>query len=174
MADPKTKTPDSLVGMLKWNPASGKWFVWDGAITGVVTISGTVAVSGPLTDAQMRAAPVVVDTELPTAAALADATANPTVPSLGAYGFVYNPAGTWDRARGSKEQGAFVSSPPMSIRLDDGATYLYVGKAAMGAATSAASWQIARITQTDTTMLWCDGDGNFNNVWDNRASLSYS
>jgi len=41
-----------------------------------------------------------VDTELPAAAALADATANPTVPLAGAPGLVYNGT-TWDRARGA-------------------------------------------------------------------------
>ncbi len=151
MADPKTKTPNSLVGMLKWNPASGKWFVWDGTIT----VSGSV------------------DTELPAAAALADATVNPTVPGVSSFGHLFNGA-TWDRMRGTKEQGVFVFSAPLSIRLDDGATYLYVGKAAMGSATSSAVWQIQRITQADTTVIWADGDAAFNNVWDNRASLSYS
>lgn len=126
MADPKTKTPNSLVGMLKWNPASGKWFVWDGEITGTVAISGTVAVSGPLTDAELRASTV------------------------------------------------YVASPPLAIRLDDGATYLYVGKAAVGTLNGDSVWQIQRITQADTTVEWADGDADFDNVWDNRASLSYS
>lgn len=104
MADPKTKTPDSLVGMLKWNPASGKWFVWDGEITGSVS----------------------------------------------------------------------SASEPYAIRMDDGATYLYVGKAVPGSATASAVWQIQRITQADTTVVWADGDASFNNVWDNHAALSYS
>lgn len=130
--------------MLKWNPASGKWFVWDGTITG-----------------------------FPTAAALADATANPTTSGLASYGFVFNGA-TWDRHRGTVIQGAYVSSPPLTLRLDDGATYLYIGKAVIASATSAAVWQVQRITQADTTILWADGDASFNNVWDDRASLSYS
>jgi hypothetical protein len=40
-----------------------------------------------------------VDTELPAAAALADATANPTVPSAGSLGMVWNGT-TWDRWNG--------------------------------------------------------------------------
>lgn len=43
---------------------------------------------------------VTVDSELPAAAALADATTNPTAPSVGAMGHVFNGT-TWDRARGS-------------------------------------------------------------------------
>lgn len=44
--------------------------------------------------------PLPVDTELPAAAALADATANPTVPSVGTFIHVWNGT-TWDRSRGS-------------------------------------------------------------------------
>jgi hypothetical protein len=43
-------------------------------------------------------ASLTVDTELPAAAALADATANPTVPGVGAFLMGYNGT-TWDRAR---------------------------------------------------------------------------
>lgn len=190
--DPKTKTPTQLAGMLKWNPAIGKWVVWDGSITGVMTVSGTV------------------DTELPAAAALADDVANPTLPSVGAYLVGYNrtnndwdrvvvsrtnadglashSAGnlvvqarqiafngsTWDRIRGNKEAGLHVTGAPLAVRLDDGETYLYVGKAIVGSATSGAVWQVQRITQADTTIVWADGNGSFDNIWDNRASLSYS
>lgn len=51
-----------------------------------ITVDGTVAISGS------------VDTELPSAAALADATANPTTTNLGAELMLYNNS-TWDRAR---------------------------------------------------------------------------
>lgn len=44
------------------------------------------------------AATVTVDSELPAAAALADATANPTVPGVGAFLLGYN-GSTWDRVR---------------------------------------------------------------------------
>jgi hypothetical protein len=52
----------------------------------------------------------------------------------------------------------------------------YVGEAALGSATSAAVWRIKRISVsgTVTTITWADGNENFDNVWDNRASLSYS
>lgn len=188
MADPKTKTPDSIVGLLKWNPATNKWLFWDGAIT----VSGSV------------------DTELPAAVALADDVANPTVPAVGSYLMGYNrtnndwdrvvvsrtnadglashSAGnlvvqarpiafngaSWDRVRGNKEAGLHVTGAPLALRADDGATYLYVGKAVAGSLTSSAVWQIQRITQADLTLVWADGNGSFDNVWDNYASLSYS
>ena len=53
------------------------------------------------------AATVTVDTELPTAAALADATANPTVPSIGVYNMGYNGT-TWDRLRSTTANGLAV------------------------------------------------------------------
>lgn len=52
----------------------------------------------------------------------------------------------------------------------------YIGKALAGTATSAASWQIVKLHKDGsiTTKLSADGDFNFDNVWDNRASLNYS
>jgi len=92
-----------------------------------VPVSGTVTASGPLTDTQLRASAVPVslasvpshavtnagtfavqaDTELPTAAALADATANPTVPAVGGLLEIFNGT-TWDRARGDITNGLDV------------------------------------------------------------------
>ncbi len=52
----------------------------------------------------------------------------------------------------------------------------YVGEASIGTATSSAAWRIKKITYTGSSLsiTWADGDDNFDNVWDNRASLSYS
>lgn len=50
----------------------------------------------------------------------------------------------------------------------------YIGNAPIGSATSAAVWQIKRLETPGLTKLWADGNDNFDNVWDNRASLSYS
>lgn len=56
-------------------------------------------------------------------------------------------------------------------------TLAYLGKAQVGAATSAAAWQIQYLAfgaDGDVTVTWADGDAAFNNVWDDRASLTYS
>lgn len=56
-------------------------------------------------------------------------------------------------------------------------TFAYLGKAAVGTATSAAAWQIQKLTfgvDGDVDITWADGDASFDNVWDDRASLSYS
>lgn len=67
-----------------------------------------------------------------------------------------------------------------ALRMDDVTTtsVTYVGKAAIGTATSAALWQVKKIDESGTpqtlVITWADGDDSYNNVWDNRASLSYS
>jgi len=56
-------------------------------------------------------------------------------------------------------------------------TLSYLGEANPGTATSAASWRIKRLVfdaSGDITVTYADGDSSFNNIWDNRASLSYS
>lgn len=52
----------------------------------------------------------------------------------------------------------------------------YIGFAKIGSATSAAVWQIFRVQKTGSTTLiqYADGNENYDNVFDDRASLSYS
>lgn len=70
-------------------------------------------------------ATVTVDSELPAAAALADAAANPTTPTVGAANLVYNGA-TFDRARGSAAAvdsvGTGIQAVGIVGQLDDAAT----------------------------------------------------
>lgn len=56
------------------------------------------------------------------------------------------------------------------------ATVSYLGKAPAGTATSSAAWKISRITTSgdNVTIEWADGNTNYDNIYDNRASLSYS
>lgn len=51
---------------------------------------------------------VTADTELPAAAALADAASNPTTPTAGAANLMYN-GSTWDRVRGDTTNGLWVN-----------------------------------------------------------------
>lgn len=52
---------------------------------------------------------------------------------------------------------------------------LYLGTAQPGTSSSSAAWQIQRIDVTSGVVFaYADGNANFDNVWDNRASLSYS
>lgn len=52
----------------------------------------------------------------------------------------------------------------------------YIGVAESGASTSDAVWKIKVIDETgsDVVTKWADGDSEYDNVWDNRTSLSYS
>lgn len=55
------------------------------------------------------------------------------------------------------------------------ASTTYIGSASIGSLTSAAVWQIFKIADSsgDKTITWADSDNSFDNIWDNRASLSY-
>jgi hypothetical protein len=73
------------------------WYLRNGAAATVLTAAGAL-IGGDATnglDVDVTRMPADA-TELPAAAALADATANPTVPGVGAYLMTYN-GSTWDR-----------------------------------------------------------------------------
>jgi len=57
-----------------------------------------------------------------------------------------------------------------------GTTTVYIGEAQPGTATSSAAWRVKRtvFTGDDSETLFADGNTNFDNIWNNRASLSYS
>lgn len=63
-----------------------------------------------------------------------------------------------------------------ALKLDQvTATLFYVGEATIAAPTAAALWRIRKIdTTTGVDVMWADGNANYDNVWDNRASISYS
>jgi hypothetical protein len=76
-----------------------------------------------------------------------------------------------------KGKRTFLSNPPTAIRLDEASTTItYVGEAKVGTTEASAKWRIFRLTDSsgDLTIEYADGDDKFDNVWANRASLSYS
>jgi hypothetical protein len=74
--------------------------------------------------------------------------------------------------------GGTVAAPDEATRIDVASTTVtYIGKAEVGAAPDAATWKIMRLTSTtegDLTIEYADGDAGYDNVWDDRASLTYS
>jgi len=63
------------------------------------------------------------------------------------------------------------------LELDDAsASVTYVGEAPFGAIATDSNWRIFRLSTVGTvlSLTWADGDDNFDNVWANRTSLSYS
>lgn len=68
-----------------------------------------------------------------------------------------------------------IAGTTMLVDSPDSST-TYIGSAEPGSATSSASWRIQKIliSGSITTLSWADGDLNFNNIWDDRGSLTYS
>ena len=67
---------------------------------------------------------------------------------------------------------------PEAIRTDESSTTntTYVGYATIGTANSAASWKVFRMfdDKGDLTITYADGDSNYDNIWDDRVTLTYS
>ena len=64
-----------------------------------------------------------------------------------------------------------------TLALDDaGGGITYIGTAAPGSSENSASWRIKQVLTTGVGLriLWADGDSNYDNVWADRVSLSYS
>ena len=104
---------------------------------------------------------------------------------LGSDGDVYIDADNGDiyeKIGGSWSLQGNMSEVPLTTRSDtiDPTVFpevTYRGDALPGTATSSATWRVTRMTMQsdgDTEVLYADGDDLFNNIWDNRLSLSYS
>jgi len=61
-----------------------------------------------------------------------------------------------------------------TVHVDTVGAVDYIGEASVGTATSAASWRIKKVDSTTGIIIQWAGTGVFDQVWDNRASLSYS
>jgi len=68
----------------------------------------------------------------------------------------------------------------LQYKLDysGGANPIYIGQSYPGAATSTATWQIKKLTYDGngnvTVVAFAGGTPDANQIWDNRATLSYS
>lgn len=83
--------------------------------------------------------------------------------------YSWNPSTSeWERDSGA--------NPAQAVRIDDSSVggVTFIGKANIGSATSAAAWQIQKLDESaGLVKTWADGDASFNNVWDDRTSLTY-
>lgn len=68
------------------------------------------------------------------------------------------------------------SSTPYNVFLDEAsATITYVGEAEPGTSAASALWRIKRLDSTSGLLItWADGDSDFDKVWNDRATYSYS
>jgi len=112
--------------------------------TGSFSDSGDVARSG-LVDAERHVQVDVLSSELPSSASTE--TTLQTI-SFGGFKFI--------------------------LRLTTVGEVDYLGEAAIGTATSAASWRIKKVDSTSGIIITWAGTGVFDQIWDNFASLSYS
>lgn len=73
--------------------------------------------------------------------------------------------------------GGVVSNGNFTTKVDvvDSST-TYIGTSQIGTSVSSAGWQIKKITVSGsvTSIAWAGASDAFTNVWDDRASLSYS
>lgn len=63
----------------------------------------------------------------------------------------------------------------LTVYVDEDGTSTYVGYAALSSSVSSPVWQIKKIGEagTLTTVLFADGNNQFDNIWNNRTSLDY-
>lgn len=71
-----------------------------------------------------------------------------------------------------------VMDVPMAVQVVENSSnpdIVYVGEAMEGTSTSDALWRIQKIDDSSGTLVtWADGNAAFDNVFDDRESLTYS
>jgi hypothetical protein len=86
-------------------------------------------------------------------------------------------SGNWDVTlkAGDKMVGTFL--PAALAEIVDYATtvgYVYICQGIPGSASSQGVWRIQKISLTTGSVQWANGSGNFDQIADNRSSLTYS
>lgn len=71
-----------------------------------------------------------------------------------------------------------IASFTIKIAYDANLNPEYIGEADPGTAVTSAGWRIKKITydsnQNPTDVKWADGDTKFDNIWNDRATYTYS
>jgi hypothetical protein len=66
---------------------------------------------------------------------------------------------------------------PLAVQLDEDGNISYFGEADPGSSTSASVWRIRKIDESgdpELIVTWAGGNRNFDKIWDNRLSLTYT
>lgn len=76
----------------------------------------------------------------------------------------------------NSNQPVVFNSVSYIIYVDEAsATVTYLGETVPDTATSASSWRIKKLDSTSGLIVtWADGNADFDKVWDDRASYTYS
>lgn len=72
------------------------------------------------------------------------------------------------------QTNALSESSSLALQVDVVDTVTYLGEASIGSATSSAVWRIKKIVETGDDVSITYAGGKFDQVWDNRASLTYA
>jgi len=85
-------------------------------------------------------------------------------------------APTSDQDLYEKLTNLMISSNNLTTLIDEASsTVTYIGKAIYGSSTASAVWSISKMdTSSGTNIKWADGNGYFDNIWNNRAIYTYS
>lgn len=78
---------------------------------------------------------------------------------------------------GNGLQRANADNLATKLDYDGGTTPIYIGLATPGSASNEAKWLIKKFTwdgDNPTDIQFANGSPNFDQIWNNRASLSYS
>ncbi len=99
-----------------------------------------------------------------------------TAKVLNALGLQINPATSEKQDEIINAIEASDGGSQYATRVDEAsATVSYIGQAVTGSSTATAVWRIKKMDTTSGIVItWADGNPNFDNIWDNRASLTYS
>lgn len=62
-----------------------------------------------------------------------------------------------------------------ALRIDDTGPVIYIGEAATKGNEGAAMWRIRQLSTSGTVFVikWADGDELYDNIWTDRATLTY-
>lgn len=86
-------------------------------------------------------------------------------------------SGLWTVALGAGTQnvgGVFPAALAEIIDYTSTANYVYICQAAPGTVSTAGAWRIQRMNLQTGTVTWAGGVGDFTQIADNRAALTYS
>lgn len=122
---------------------------------GGVVVNGEGGSGGGLTNDELRAEPLEVtgDLDINTAGLATEAKQDDLIAAIGAISGTTN----------------------TTTRIATVGNLTYIGNAAIGASASGSVWQIKRLDATSGLIkLWADGNDNFDNIWNDRESLTYS
>ncbi len=78
--------------------------------------------------------------------------------------------------RGIANSAASIVDGHLESRMDDTTdpAWIYFGSAMTGSLNAAAVWVVFRMDTATNNVYYADGNSNYDNIWDDRATLTYS